>query len=168
MPTVAEQLRSARQAANLTLNQVADTTKLKAEQVDALERADYSSFPAPVYIRGSIRTYGKLLKLDVPKLMAQLDEEFSDTKELSDPPPLTPPASGFVDWVMLQFSKLDWRIVVGLGGILLVLIIVWSLVRPASKVKKPDPLSNLGPGLYQPRSTGRGDTLPLPTNAPGR
>lgn len=168
MPTVSEQLRNARQAANLTLNQVAETTKLKAEQVDALERGDYSSFPAPVYIRGSIRTYCKLLKLDTAKVMAQLDEEFSDTKELSDPPPLTPPANGFVDWVMLQFSKLDWRIVVGLGALVLVLIIVWSLVRPASKVKKPDPLSNLGPGLYAPRQNNRGETLPLPTNAPPR
>ena len=168
MPTVADQLRTAREAALLSPQQVAEITKLKTDQIECLERADYSSFPAPIYIRGSVRTYAKLLKLDVPKVMAQLDAEFANTKELSDPPPLTPRASGVVDWLMLQFSKLDWRIIAGLGTLLLVLIIVWSFVRPVSNAKRADPLSNLGPGLYSPRQTSRGDLLPLPTNAPPR
>lgn len=168
MPTVAQQLQSAREAAQLSYQQVADATKLKAEQVEALERADYASFPAPVYIRGSIRTYAKLLKLDVPQIMAQLDEEFSTVKDLRAPPPLTPPANGFLDWVMLQFSKLDWRILAGLGAVVLMLIIAWSLLRPSSAARKQDPLSNLGPGLYTPRQNARGETLPLPTNAPPR
>ncbi len=168
MPTVAEQLRLARESAQLTPQQIADATKLKVDQVVALETGEYACFPAPVYIRGSIRTYAKLLKLDVPKLMAQLDEEFSTSKELSDPPPLIPPANGVLDWIMLQFSKLDWRIVVGFGVVVVVLIVAWSLIRPSTHPRKADPLSNLGPGLYAPRTTQRGEVLPLPTNSPAR
>jgi cytoskeleton protein RodZ len=168
MPTVAEQLRAAREAANLSLHQVAEATKLKVEQIEALESATYDCFPAPVYIRGSIRTYGKLLHLDVPKLMAQLDTEFASSKELSGPPPLTQPAGGALDWVMLQLSRLDWRILAGLGLLVVALIIAWSLLGPSSRSRKPDPLSNLGPGLYTPRQAHQGEVINLPTNPPGR
>lgn len=162
MPTVPEQLLNARQAAGLSLQQVVEATKLKAEQIQALEEGRYTTFPAPVYIRGSIRTYARLLKMDVPKLMQQLDGEFSKSRELSDPPPLTPPATGIIDWLMLQLSKLDWRILAGLAGILIVVGGVWILTRPGSPNKKADPLSNLGPGLYAPKPTVRsGTTLPL-------
>lgn len=169
MPTVSEQLLAARTAANLSLQQVVDATKLKADQIVALEEGNYSVFPAPVYIRGSIRTYAKLLKMDVPKLMSQLDEEFSTSKELSGPPPLTPPANGFVDWLMLQLSRLDWRIIAGLGAVVVVLIVAWSLVRPSNRVKKADPLSKLGarplcPPAVQP---GRTDPDPGPHQRPG-
>lgn len=167
MPTVAEQLRAARLARNWTLQQVAEMTKLKADQVDALETANYSVFPAPVYIRGSIRTYAGFLRLDVPKLMSQLDEEFSTSRELSDPPPLTPKADGMIDWITLQLSKLDWRILAGLGALLVVLIVSWSLLHPAKAPRKQDPLSTLGSGTYKgPAPGSRVDHLPLPTNAP--
>ena len=168
MPTVAEQLRAAREAAKLSLHQVAEATKLKVEQVEALETATYECFPAPVYIRGSIRTYGKLLHLDVPKLIAQLDTEFASSKELSGPPPLTPPAGGALDWMMLQLSRLDWRIVAGIGAVIVVLLVAWSLLAPSSRARKPDPLSNLGPGLYTPRQSHQGEIITLPTNTPGR
>jgi cytoskeletal protein RodZ len=169
MPTVSEQLRTARESKNLTLKQVAEFTKLKSDQVEALETGNYASFPAPVYIRGSIRTYAKLLKLDVPQLMTQLDEEFAHSRELSDPPPLTPQSHGIVDWITLQFSKLDWRIAAGLAMVLVGLVVAWSMLRPAPRTQKADPLSSLGSGVHKPRSIpGRGEFLPLPTNAPTR
>ena len=165
MPTVPETLRAAREKAALTIQQVAESTKLKTDQLRALEQGDYSVFPAPIYIRGSIRTYAKLLKLDVPSLMAQLEVEFAGSRELSDPPPLTPRGGGILDWLMLQFSKLDWRVVAGLGLVVIVLMVAWSFIRPAPTARKADPLSHLGPGLYTPKSsTQSGHVLPLATN----
>ncbi|MBI1842509.1 MAG: helix-turn-helix domain-containing protein [Verrucomicrobia bacterium] len=167
MPTVPETLRAAREAASLTVQQVAESTKLKTEQVRALDQGDYSVFPAPIYIRGSIRTYARLLKLDVPSLMTQLEAEFSGSREFSDPPPLTPPAGGILDWMMLQFSKMDWRVAGGLGLLLIVLMVSWSFIRPAPASRKADPLAHLGPGLYSPKASPQsGQVLPLVTNAP--
>ena len=167
MPTVPETLRAAREAASLTIQQVAESTKLKTEQLRALEQGDYSVFPAPIYIRGSIRTYAKLVKLDVPALMTQLEAEFSHSRELSDPPPLTPPGGGILDWLMLQFSKLDWRVASALVLLLVVLLVAWSFIRPAPASRKSDPLSRLGTGLYSPKQTSQpGHILPLVTNTP--
>jgi cytoskeleton protein RodZ len=74
MPTVAEQLRLGREAMKMEVQQVAEATKLKSDQIRALEEGNYDYFTAPVYLRGSVRTYARLLKLDGPKLVAELDE----------------------------------------------------------------------------------------------
>jgi len=68
---------------------------------------------------------------------------------------------------MLQFSRLNWRVAVGLIAGLLFLLLAIAVIR--SRTRKPvDPLKNLGPGLYLPKREPAGDTLALPTNAPSR
>jgi cytoskeleton protein RodZ len=72
MPTVAEQLRLAREAKGLSVQQVADQTKIRTDHVRALEEGDFGAFSATVYIRGSVKLYGTLLKLDLPPLLETL------------------------------------------------------------------------------------------------
>src|SRR5438445_555575 len=64
MSTVAQQLRHAREAQKLTIEQVADITKIRTDHVRAIENVEYHVFSAPVYTRGFIRTYSNLVKLD--------------------------------------------------------------------------------------------------------
>ena len=73
MPTVAEQLRTSREAQGLTVYQVAEVTKIRTDHVRALEEGKFEAFAAPVYVRGFVRTYATLLKLDVPGMMSQLE-----------------------------------------------------------------------------------------------
>ena len=74
MPTVAEQLRAAREAKKLTVQQVADATKIRTDHIRALEEGNFNLFSAPIYIRGSVKNYATMLKLNVPQLMLALDE----------------------------------------------------------------------------------------------
>src|SRR3954467_1179225 len=110
MPTVAEQLRQAREERGWTVHQLADTTKIRTDHIRALEEGDYNVFAAPVYIQGFVRTCATLLKLEVPKVMADLDGELSATKKFRQHPPLTENSRGIVDWLMLQLSKINWRV----------------------------------------------------------
>src|SRR5436305_15056038 len=57
MLTVADQLRTAREAKNLTVYQIADLTKIRTDHIRALDEGNYDVFSAPVYIRGSVRAY---------------------------------------------------------------------------------------------------------------
>src|SRR6266404_9003813 len=70
MSTVAEQLHLAREAKNLTVHQVAEVTKIRTDHIRALEEGNFNIFSAPVYIKGFVRTYATLLKLDVAEVMA--------------------------------------------------------------------------------------------------
>ncbi|TAL07333.1 MAG: helix-turn-helix domain-containing protein [Verrucomicrobia bacterium] len=164
MPTVAEQLRHAREAQKLTLQQVVDVTKVRTDHLIAIEEGRYDVFVAPVYIRGFVRSYAKLLKLDVPQLMAALDEELGRTEKFSEPPPLSNEPRGVVDFLMLQLSRVNWR---KSGAVLAVLVIVGLIILIATvwrKNQKANPAAGIPPAVYRPARTNTGgDTLPLPT-----
>ena len=129
MPTVGEQLRSGREAMNLTLHQVAETTKMRTDHIRAVEEGRYEVFVAPVYIRGFVRTYCKLLKLDVNAIMAALDQELGGTKKFNETLPRNNEPRGVLDFVMLQLSKVKWRkggaLIAVFGIVALVLLVSW-------------------------------------------
>ncbi len=165
MSTVAEQLRQARENQNLSVYQVAEITKIRTDHVRALDTGDYDVFSAPVYIRGFVRTYASLVKLDVPQVMATLDKELAQTVKFREPPSLSAGSHGALDSIMFQLSRVNWRIAVPVLGFLLLLLLgLWGY-RAYENHRSRDPLSKLGPGVYQSPSPS-GDTLPLPTEAP--
>lgn len=167
MATVAEQLRTARETQNLTLHQVADITKIRTDHVRAIEEGNFDVFVAPVYIRGFVRAYSALLKLDVPRVMADLDDELSRTEKFAEPPRLSDEPRGVLDFVTLQLSKVNWRIAAVVVGVLVTVAAVFLGISMLERHAARDPLKELPPGLYQSTSRPSGDTLPL-TNLPPR
>ena len=162
MPTVAEQLRASREAQRLTVHQVADVTKIRTDHLRALEEGNFDVFTAPVYIKGFTRSYAALLKLDVPRLMAQLDAELAQTEKFSEPPNLTTHPRTLLDYLMLQLSRIDWRkAALGLA-IVAALVFVAGAYLVWHHFARRDPLADLPPGVYQPASGTGADTLPLP------
>ena len=160
MPTVAEQLRSAREASKLTIDQVADLTKIRTDHVRALESGQFNAFSATIYIRGSVKNYARLLKLDQTKLLADLDAELHVTEKFSEPPPLIETQKTFIDSLTLVWAKLNWKF--GFAGMAVIAVII-ALVAGLwgwRHHKKSDPLKNLPPAVYHPANGG--DTLPLP------
>ena len=161
MSTVAELLRQAREAQNLTLSQLAEVTKIRSDHLKALEEGNFDTFPAAVYVRGFVRTYSTLLKLDVPQIMAALETELRQNKRFSEAIPLQQ-QRGVLDFLMLQLSKLDWKkALIGAGFALLVLVIA-SIYFISRHSRSVDPLKDLKPGLYQSTQSLSGQTLPVP------
>ncbi len=168
MSTVAEQLHQARQAQNLTVQQVAEITKIRSDHLRALEEGNFDVFSAPVYIRGFVRTYATLLKLDVRQIMAALDAELGQTRKFAEPPPLSGQPRGILDVITLQLSTVDWRkAALGLGLVLLAVGLTWAWFA-WRHYRTTDPLKGLPPGVYQSTQGLSGDTLPLPPPAPRR
>ncbi|MDD5249870.1 MAG: helix-turn-helix domain-containing protein [Rhodocyclaceae bacterium] len=67
-------LREARETANLTVFEVAQSLKFSARQIEALEADDFGALPpGNTFQRGFVRGYAKLLKLDPLPLLAMLD-----------------------------------------------------------------------------------------------
>lgn len=62
-------LRETRMAQNLAVADVARQLKLSAHQVEALEAGDFGRLPGPVFVRGFVRNYARLLKLDTEPLL---------------------------------------------------------------------------------------------------
>jgi cytoskeleton protein RodZ len=56
----------------LSIDQVAGSTRIRPEHLRALEADDYAHFAAPVYAKGTLRTYAVFLGLDPADLVARL------------------------------------------------------------------------------------------------
>src|SRR5207237_9986237 len=159
-----EQLRQAREQRKISVHQVAEATKIKTDHIRALESGQYQVFAAAVYIRGFVRTYATLLGLNVPELMGELDAELSQIEQFRELASLAPRQRTWLDVLSLRVAKVNWRRVLTFA---LLACIVWLGIwgyRGWRRSQATDPLSHLGPGLYEPRSGNTGEMLPLPTS----
>ncbi len=155
-----DQLRRAREAKGLTVQQIAEETKLKLVQIEALESGDYSAFPAMVYARGSIKSYADVVKIDPTPLLEQLKEELQGkTGDVSAP---------YSDG--LGEDSLFWRLLMAVKTIMPLVII--ALVLGGAVVgytlwknqQGKDPLMALGNGRYEGATQAEHvvETLSLP------
>lgn len=71
--SVGRQLRQAREAAQLSRHEVAQALKFSPRQIEALEADDYGALPGATIVRGFVRSYARLLRLDAAPLLRQLE-----------------------------------------------------------------------------------------------
>lgn len=67
--TIGDKLKQARQARRLTLDQAAQTTRIRPHYLEALERGDLSAIPSNAQARGFLRIYADFLGLDPTSLV---------------------------------------------------------------------------------------------------
>lgn len=67
-------LRMAREARGTTIAEVAAALKLSPRQIEAIESEDFSRLAGATFIRGFIRNYAKLLRIDAGPVLAALAE----------------------------------------------------------------------------------------------
>ena len=64
-------LRQAREAAGMSIEQVASQLRMTVRSVANLEADDWSSLGAPVFVRGQLRSYARLLGVDIEPYIEQ-------------------------------------------------------------------------------------------------
>ena len=67
-----ERLRRAREAAGLSVEEVGDRLRMPVRVVRSLEAEDWSRLGAPVFVRGQVRSYSRLLGLTTAPMMEAL------------------------------------------------------------------------------------------------
>jgi cytoskeletal protein RodZ len=101
---VGNKLREARQAKNLTLEQVADATHIRLRYLEALESGRFNALPSQFQVKGFIRSYSSYLDMDAESLIEVLDldpwtaldvlsEESQPADDTSEPPQVDSAAS---------------------------------------------------------------------------
>jgi cytoskeleton protein RodZ len=69
---IGEALRSTREHRGLSIDQVAQDTRISPRFLEALEAEQFNELPAPVYVRGFLRSYANYLKLEPQPLLDRL------------------------------------------------------------------------------------------------
>ena len=66
-----EELRREREIRGISLKEIADATKISKRFLEAIERNEHRTLPAPVFTRGFVREYARYLGLNVDEMVTR-------------------------------------------------------------------------------------------------
>ena len=80
---IGNQLRQAREAQAISLDQAAQATHIRLRYLEALEENQFDLFPSSAQVRGFLRAYGDYLKLNSNELLQALDGDWKANQTIS-------------------------------------------------------------------------------------
>src|SRR5262249_50311617 len=95
-----EELRREREIRGISLKEIADATKISKRFLEAIEKNDHRTLPAPVFTRGFVREYARYLGLNADDMVNRYNfaaagddriEKSPHPTRLPHPPPPPPP-----------------------------------------------------------------------------
>jgi len=159
-----QQLRRARESLGYSVADVAQSIKFSPRQIEALERGDYEVLPSgQTFIRGFIRSYAKLMRIDAGPLLDALPREVPvEPAELERPQDLGTrlPVAG---------SGLGWMPMAALGalGLAVAALAVHYFYRGEAKAppsrKSPVAAAESAPAVNPPPAALPAPSVPAQT-----
>jgi cytoskeletal protein RodZ len=116
--SVGEQLRTAREAKGLTLEDVAAQTRIPLRHLESLEMSDWARLPAPTYTMGFAKSYAGAVGLDRGEIGDQLRAEMGGARASSNEAEVfeaADPSRTMPKWLVLSALLAVIVIVVGLS-----------------------------------------------------
>ncbi|HVE71199.1 MAG TPA: helix-turn-helix domain-containing protein [Thermoanaerobaculia bacterium] len=91
-----EELRREREIRGISLKEISDATKISKRFLDAIERNDHRTLPAPVFTRGFVREYARYVGLNAEEMVNRYNFAAANDDRIEKPPavakyPQTPP-----------------------------------------------------------------------------
>lgn len=106
LASVGQILREAREAQGITLDNAAVRLRLMHRQVEAMERDDFESLGQPVFARGFVRNYARLLGLAPDSLLARMDGAPAEPAAVAPTEPALPRSWLTSPWLILSLLGL--------------------------------------------------------------
>lgn len=122
-------LREAREKLGLSVADVAGQIKFAPRQIEALEAEDFKSLPEAAFLRGFVRSYAKILRLDAEALLASMPQTKMAAVELI-------PASVGVPFPNAQSSRQQNMIWLGAALLLAVIVAAFAFMHFKTPLKQ--------------------------------
>jgi cytoskeletal protein RodZ len=139
MPGIGQLLTDAREARGMTANDVAKRLRIRAMFVDALEREDWPTVGEPVYARGFLKNYARLVGLDPEAAAAALEAAYPAYAPRVESPVMTRDEPD-LRYASARQSGTNWIVVAtGVVAVVMLLAVAWNFFGmpnsgPASEV----------------------------------
>ena len=151
--TVGDRLRAAREARGLSLEDVADLTKVRAAYLADIEAMRIEALPSRPYAVGYVRAYAEALELDPDALVSRFRAELPEPDQTFKAP---------VGLAFEDRNKLPWM--AGAAGAAVLAILLWNVAQRVMM------LDEAGPQVVaeQPEAwtMAAAPTAPLPIGPP--
>jgi cytoskeleton protein RodZ len=83
-----EELRREREIRGISLKEISDATKISKRFLEALERNDHKTLPAPVFTRGFVREYARYVGLNAEDMVNRYNFAAANDDRIEKPPPV--------------------------------------------------------------------------------
>jgi cytoskeletal protein RodZ len=145
-PIIGPNLAAARRRIGLSVDQLADRTRIRPHVIEAIEVDDFVPCGGDFYARGHLRTLARVLGVEIAPLMASYDERYADA-------PINPRrvfeaelASGAHGGIRSMKGGPNWSILV---AAVMTVVLAWSVARLVTdspvEVRTPAPTLQQGP-----------------------
>ena len=151
-PVVGPELCAARTRLGLTVDQLAERTRIRPHVIESIEADDFAPCGGDFYARGHLRTLARVLGVDGAPLLATYDERYADA-------PINPRrvfeaelATGINGSIRSTGGGTNWSLLI---GVVMALILAWSLARlvmddPTELQRQPLPLNGSPVDTHKP------------------
>ncbi len=132
-PVVGPPLAAARRRIGLSVDQLADRTRIRPHVIEAIEVDDFAPCGGDFYARGHLRTLARVLGVDAGPLLAGYDEKYSDA-------PIDPrtvfEAELATGTGSIRGTKggLNWSVLV---AAVMAVVLVWAIARLVMEAPVP-------------------------------
>jgi len=86
LATFGEELRREREIRGISLKEIADATKISKRFLEAIERNDHKTLPAPVFTRGFVREYARYVGLNADEMVNRYNYAAAGDDRIEKPP----------------------------------------------------------------------------------
>jgi len=125
-PVIGPELAAARTRLNLTVDQLADRTRIRPHVIESIEVDDFAPCGGDFYARGHLRTLARVLGTDAAPLLRSYDQHYADA-------PIDPRrvfeaelATGAGGSIRGTRGGLNWSVLV---ASVMAAVLVWSIAR---------------------------------------
>jgi len=123
-PVIGPELAAARTRLGLSVDQLADRTRIRPHVIEALEVDDFSACGGDFYARGHLRTLARVLGLDVAPLLEAYDERYADAP--LDPRRVFEAELAGAGSIRATRGGPNWSVLV---AAVMALVLCWSVAR---------------------------------------
>jgi len=167
LATFGEELKREREIRGISLKEIADATKISRRFLDAIERNDHKTLPAPVFTRGFVREYARYLGLSAEEIVNRYNyaavgddriekslhlDRLTPSPVMTDGPSVPAPKKGIPPW----YARIDRNVIVlVLIVAALASVVYWAYQRKRNQTEAPGVESSVTPvaPVSDPRPT---------------
>ncbi|MFD1177261.1 helix-turn-helix domain-containing protein [Paenibacillus puldeungensis] len=141
MSDLGQQLREARLARGLSLDDIQEMTKIRKRYLEAIESGDYKVLPGSFYVRAFIKTYAEAVGVDAEELLAEHRPNVPETEPEQTMEPVMQKrrsrqhSERNSKWLS---TTLMWSFAVLILAVIYMYFTVWGKSETADN-KQPDP-----------------------------
>jgi hypothetical protein len=163
-PVIGPTFAAARHRLGLSVDELADRTRIRPHVIEAIEVDDFSACGGDFYARGHLRTLARVLGVEAPPILATYDDQYADAP--IDPRRVFEAELAGAGSIRATCGGPNWSVLV---AAVMALVLCWSVARLVTG--GPDPadravLSGSGGPNHQTK-VPVGDPVPVTLTASG-